>query len=72
MEAAGKCKTFIALSLIWGIYIVVGSFIFLAVEGNSDYRRFDKHQWNFSDAFFFVFQLLTTIGKCVLLRAFIK
>lgn len=51
---------FLAQLLLWVAYIVVGIFVFTAVEGSQ--RREDR-DWGYGDSFWFVFTVLTTIGK---------
>ncbi|XP_068716314.1 potassium channel subfamily K member 9-like [Montipora foliosa] len=52
-------KIFLVLLLLWLAYVVVGIFIFTAVEGTA--QLYDR-EWGYEDSFWFVIVLLTTIG----------
>lgn len=52
-------RMFLAQLLLWAVYIVVGIFVFTAVEGSV---KREERDWGHGDSFWFVFVLLTTIG----------
>ena len=52
-------KIFLVLLLLWLAYVVVGIFVFTAVEGTA--QLYDR-EWGYEDSFWFVIVLLTTIG----------
>ena len=73
-----KGKIFLILLLLWCAYVVIGIFVFSAVEGNVQHSypdreaegntsreddNYHERRWGYGDSFWFVIVLLTTIGK---------
>ena len=78
-------KIFLLLSLLWCAYVVIGIFVFTAVEGNVQRTYLEQEEgrntsgvdddyydrrWGYGDSFWFVIVLLTTIGKNTDVSAF--
>ena len=73
-----KGRIFLILLLLWCAYVVIGIFVFSAVEGTAQHTYpdrdaggnisredddYDERRWGYGDSFWFVIVLLTTIGK---------
>lgn len=58
-----KAKLLLVLFSVWLGYLVFGMIVFAAVESNEEGEEHLNRRWNYGDSFWFVFVLLTTVGK---------